>query len=708
MSHNDSEMSGQVSVPLDRITGPEEADDISQDFDSSTQNLSRPSTQDSNTPPPKIVHTSELPKKVCRSGILSVLGHLALFHLPSVAITLTLVALYSVNLRWGSVSDEQLSYLQFAAKGHETLIIVSLADILMHRIRYTLLQDKNGVPLGFLSSSFIIGSPVSYFFSLELWTPLLRPRTKGKHASICIKLAGILIVVFIIISVAAAPLSAIAIIPRSKLWHIRAPKEAERHISFIDGPLWETDLVLGFSYPPYPRNTMILALDRVGSVLVDAQDNHTRQITNVSFVSYQRSISVTLDAHDLQGKVQSLAVATSPMAALQESFDGWRDKPKNVITKPRQKVLGDRFEPGWATRANLTGAEKRKEFRRAPTSRWKQPIVAVECSSNETTNGTATFMFNSNITDNKVLLDAEDNDDFRAFLKNGIESNTKLQDLENPERNKTLDPRPIHSLFLDLPGNRTSAAILFLHSIDRDRGSLSLCRIYSRWVEADTWLEHGESVYRSHLETPLTDIEAQFRSFTMADDLINMNKDWLNATSESLSSPPTSQYETIGEFSYTYPARSYREHLPKTGDVAILREYFVGGYGYDWKSSRTIPFAFAVLLLHVLIVVIHTTIVLWSRHPWHSSSWGTFGQMMVLALRSRALDGLGSVGAGVSSSQTWSASVSVRVADGEDRLEMVVQNEKGVHSQYQKVDGEGEEEEFDRGPSLVQPGVKYH
>jgi hypothetical protein len=81
--------------------------------------------------------------------------------------------------------------------------------------------------------------------------------------------------------------------------------------------------------------------------------------------------------------------------------------------------------------------------------------------------------------------------------------------------------------------------------------------------------------------------------------------------------------------------------------------------------------------------------------------------MIVLALRSKALGGLGSVGAGISSSQTWSTPVSTRVVDGEDRLEMVLQKEKGRLSQYQELDEDVEEAEPDRGLSLVQPGLKY-
>ncbi|RFN48523.1 hypothetical protein FIE12Z_7231 [Fusarium flagelliforme] len=147
---------------------------------------------------------------------------------------------------------------------------------------------------------------------------------------------------------------------------------------------------------------------------------------------------------------------------------------------------------------------------------------------------------------------------------------------------------------------------------------------------------------------------------------------------------------------------------PTSESIIVHREYFINGYGYSWHSSRTIYLAFSVLLLHVLIVLVHVATVLWSRHPWHSSSWSSFGQMMVLALRSTALEGLGSVGAGVSSSGTWNKSVSVRVVDAEGRLEMILQDEKGAVSQNQEVDSGAEEAGRDTGLSFARPGVKYH
>ncbi|KAF5233990.1 hypothetical protein FAUST_7843 [Fusarium austroamericanum] len=741
MSYNDLDRFELVSYPMDEVSVSEEADDTSQDFDASTRYLGHLSIKDSVTPLPNTFHDPEPPKKACKTGRLSAVGHLALFHLPAVATTLMLVAFYSVHIRWGELSDEQLSYLQFAAKGHEALILISLTDILMHRIRYNLLHEKNGVPLGFLSSSFVISSPISYFFSWELWAPLLRPHTKSNHAKMNIKATDVLIIISIILSIAAAPLSAIAILPRSGWWQVHVPMDVESNIIYINGPLWERDLS---SNPEYTyldsSNGLVEGLDRLRDVIdsppVIRLRNSTQQISNISFASPYRTISITLDFTDriypLNVLQQPLAVTTTLLKYVGDYFEiDWEGRPVEVLTRTWQKFLGDRFDSVWDSTLNLTAAEKWKMFRQAPTGRWKQPIVAVECSPTKVMGNTAQFEFRSGITAKDVLLKTKDNNDFKTFL-------------EDTKKSEKIGAHPAAShLFLDLPYNHISAAILFIRSVDGLNGTgLSLCRIYSRWAEADTWIEYGESVYKTHLDNSLFDVKAHFRRSGDADDLITMSKDWLQNTSRQVSSPSSnSSYHDILNYctekdpfqisrcltislsvymihilsltaswtSYDIISESFRDSPPPTpDDIVIYKEYFVGGYGYNWKSSRTIPFAFSVLLLHVLIAFAHMMVVLLSRQSWHSSSWSSFGQMMVLALRSKALDGLGSVGAGVSSSKTWSTSVSVRVVGDEDRLEMVLQNEKGGHSQYQEVGGEVEEEGFDRGLSLAQPGVKYH
>lgn len=59
------------------------------------------------------------------------------------------------------MENNTVSYLLLAGKSHETLILISLTDILMHQIRYC----NYGVPVGLLPSSFSLDPPVQYFFN---------------------------------------------------------------------------------------------------------------------------------------------------------------------------------------------------------------------------------------------------------------------------------------------------------------------------------------------------------------------------------------------------------------------------------------------------------------------------------------------------------------------------------------------------------------
>lgn len=127
---------------------------------------------------------------------------------------------------------------------------------------------------------------------------------------------------------------------------------------------------------------------------------------------------------------------------------------------------------------------------------------------------------------------------------------------------------------------------------------------------------------------------------------------------------------------------------PDRNDTIIHQTYFLGGHVYDFKGSWTIPFAISVFLLHVAVVLIHVVTVLSSRHPWHVSSWSSFGQILVLALRSKASDELGSVCGGVESSRTWNTSASARVVGDEGRIEMMLRQKGRSTGQDQELEEE--------------------
>lgn len=156
-------------------------------------------------------------KQVYTNRRLSTIRNFVLLLLPAVSVTLVLAVLYFKKVQWphGRPTTTELIMLQFAAKAHESLILVSLTDILLHRIRSGLLREgTGGVPLGFLSSPFQLASPVQYLFSWELWGAILNPvACRQFHAG-----TSALILLLIVIGVGASPFSAILMIPRLGWW----------------------------------------------------------------------------------------------------------------------------------------------------------------------------------------------------------------------------------------------------------------------------------------------------------------------------------------------------------------------------------------------------------------------------------------------------------------------------------------------------------
>ncbi|KAG8352289.1 hypothetical protein FVEN_g12981 [Fusarium venenatum] len=139
--------------------------------------------------------------------------------------------------------------------------------------------------------------------------------------------------------------------------------------------------------------------------------------------------------------------------------------------------------------------------------------------------------------------------------------------------------------------------------------------------------------------------------------------------------------------------------LPDEQDTIIQSTHYKYTYAYELKGSIAIPLALTVLLLHVCTALVHVGIILLSPRSSHGSSWRSFGQMLVLALRSR-VDGLDNVGGVVSSPQTWKRTTTVRDV-GEGRLEMIVNVNEG------DVQGDADESLGDRnsGASRLEKSI---
>ncbi|KAK7432990.1 hypothetical protein QQZ08_000461 [Neonectria magnoliae] len=674
-----------------------------------------------------ISNTTREPRKViCSKSKLSALGNLALFHLPAISITLVLVVLNLIELQWpyGHPTSEEFNALQFAAKAHESFIIMSVVDILLHRISYGLLCGEiGGVSLGFLSSPFHLASPVQYLVSWEFWGTVSNPgRNRRFHA-----ITTCLILLLVLIGVAASPFSAILMIPRLGWW-----QPGDGGVMLYSGATY----VKLDAKDPYPNELVSqTALSKdycewsfIGSAMCD-QPNIRPMIEgvlsphddlvplapfyhNISFCRYgfltpDRTITYTMYSTEYRkSQFHYWTAATAPMA---------------FATLP---LLNDAFynspeTSNWLVRSRPDPS--------SGMNTWKQPLVAVSCSeSADSLSGnedSVEFQFNTSFP-GRFSVDV----DLKAEL-------ASLNDTQLDEGEQYYQPEPI---FLDLQSQvpiPISAMIMFVGkvtSLKEDIQSVDskprLCLVQARWASADIWLE-GQSLpaVKSELGMTLESIPSFLEQNSSSETVIKMHGSWLSGIENRTAGRNSSYRQGLDicnkaaysntslhtflavyltdalSLLYSLDFAADLQSVPDDGShLAIEQTLYTYQYAYTFRNGTTILIAMVVLLLHVVIALSHTGIIIFSSTPWASSGWGSFGQLMALALRSRGIEGLGNVGAGVASSQTWKREVSVRDLVDENRLEMVLG--AGGSGSEDRAEKEGEDRRRMRN---VKPGAKY-
>lgn len=158
----------------------------------------------------------EKPKAVLKKNHFSAFIQ-CLIHVPPVAITIGVLSLNFRSVFWtapGPNTNSVLDAMQFAAKVHESLAVVSLFHVVIYYLRRDLLGSR-GVPLGLLSSGFQLTS-AAYMFSAEFWGGVC---SKGQRAVRRAPLVLIILVAFTLANL-AGPSSAVAMIPRLDWWPV--------------------------------------------------------------------------------------------------------------------------------------------------------------------------------------------------------------------------------------------------------------------------------------------------------------------------------------------------------------------------------------------------------------------------------------------------------------------------------------------------------
>ncbi|KAH6890637.1 hypothetical protein B0T10DRAFT_459285 [Thelonectria olida] len=628
----------------------------------------------------------ELRKVPCDNTKSTVLGHFALFHLPAIATTFTILFIHIARVTWDHPSTEALEALQFAAKAHEALILLSLTDILLHWICYRLLIG-DGISLGFVSSAFYLGSPIQYLLSRELWSAALYPTGRRLlHTT-----TGAMIVLIALLCIGANPLSAIVMIPRQGWWYVPTYYEAFDLSGFYHvrekRKLYQPNLTSsqydtlkevggGITLTPFLQSVYPLVTQFEQSIMAKPP------IFNLTYQNYG-SYAVSSRRTSLVMRLQktSTAITTCPLSAISSTL---------MLQTGAASASGRAGE--WTIKSGQKEAN-------STLTKWKQPLIAVECSEPYVGNGTTASFYFENLLLNKTLrLDAK--------------KYPALTDLASLAKKN--DPDLVGYRLLNLWQTmklNISSAVLF-GSLTYDFNttikpntplllSLNLCLISAHWVNAETWTEPQNSdTVLSHLDFAMADKNLSDPSWTS--DVIWMKDEWMNSTGF----PPnndrdTSAYQQMIETCQVNYFKHYERYLSAAlsvymidavaglGDVIegedsgshidapVQFSMYKYAYAYNFKSSSTNLFAFSILLFHVFITLAHLGYILSPKHRFQWSSWRSFGQILVLALRSEALRGLGDMDKDTPESEVWRQAVIARLVGEEGQLQIILKKKKG-------------------------------
>ena len=140
----------------------------------------------------------------------------SLVHVLPLSITLLILSFNLFNKYWSDLGAPHqnviLQAFQFAAKGHEMSMGLSLSTIVMHRIRYGL-SVSGGVPLGLLPAGYQLSS-IGYLTEAGFWGGAL-----AKPTFRWLPLGTLLAWAFALTTV-VGPSSAIVLIPRLDFWDL--------------------------------------------------------------------------------------------------------------------------------------------------------------------------------------------------------------------------------------------------------------------------------------------------------------------------------------------------------------------------------------------------------------------------------------------------------------------------------------------------------
>ena len=628
-----------------------------------------------------------------------------LFHSLPIIITGFLLALYISRTflvpPWPG--SNVLSVLQFAAKVHETLIIISLSTVLFHHVRYRLTNGAaGGLPLGLLTSPFQLNS-FSFLGSHELFA-ILRGLTKSDAVSL------LLIAYTFILAAVTGPSSAITMLPKLDWWPVPSDElniwsklnNLETLDYYIGSPpenLYPTTVDTKFNFTKQcsfgAAHIDACPWSAMNGIIYDFQRVLFRDLTK----DYNYTVSKDLFDKTIRTKysdVVDLGVPVTPGSDTYlpvGSYEAWAFA--TTLLDPvafrafhliADLPFGKPMPFSWPVKF------KPQALGRTGLSSWKQPIVQTQCAGG-CTEASVPWFDNENCTFFNFHPSADTKSPVTAvrLKRSSLPQNISIDGFGfvGPGALEVQPPLDLSSAFVLQSGQDISMP----------------CLISASWVDSDSSITTPDS---NGLPTFAID-EPELAMRQARGQLIAMDPNWLQNLNLHLRfEVPFSTFSFFGNLSTQYCGNNTdgsQEHcwalglsmgiaeglsniphifhdflvnktfpdapclqslnagndtcLPIAKGAPILNNYTRLGfevtqlvYAYGFRDA-TVYLAFAVLILHIVTVAAHMAFVLCGRGS-DRQGWMSLGELVALALRSPPSTLLSHLsGTRVDMSRTW-------------------------------------------------------
>ncbi|KAK3378426.1 hypothetical protein B0H63DRAFT_247125 [Podospora didyma] len=675
---------------------------------------------------PDNVQRVEQPKRVSTHSKKRALLQLLIFQFPAIAVTLGLLYPYINHVSWLPTAN-QLSALQFAAKVHESFIISSLFDIVSYHIRRALLGPQ-GVPFGYLTSAFQLSSPF-YVISPSFLAPLIQDRLSLTLSSLGLRV--LLVLAFLLAAISGAS-SGTIMLPRQG-WH-EIPATSllmdQVRVSKFHGLLVSPASGL---YPP--RIDMVGVPDCCSSVNCSSFDycpyldfNNAR---STGFSSLSMNILVSESPATVAG-VDYISHTLDTNSTTNKNY-----KHLHIATSIRYDLfnLVQSAARDWSRNTNYHPAKLRtkifdQNINEIPV---KQPRVILQCSDNATDISSENsytwhirpgFYPELNLTVSKSVIGKSPASlvfiDINEYLPRDIKASAAIFIQETIDEGLAVGS-PYKSNVICLVDARWVNSDLWINP--EDIAPTPQCIPSSRDIITQYQDSSGDFVvldleWLNFLNTTLvTNSSLEEQDWVMGqnnaqecrkirlepaqyafDLLIKLsvtasNNDFFKISSKAAGAlavfltrtmsviPRNSLYSMTGDSSHG-PWRVENRRLAgqwhfDDGSFSSYARaeiwYYHDVYAYSFKETTTCV-AWAVLLLHVLLVYIHLVTVM-VNGLWNSGVWSQLGEMASLLTNSTPTPLLKNTGTGVGKWSTWRMTAYVReVEPGSGRIELVLED----------------------------------